>query len=93
MIHALKSNPYEPPTEADLKEADGSSGQNTLMQMQVIEFAGNVNRGLVFWDPGSNMNIVRRKFAEMLGVEGRPVVQFVQVRILNLGKLMCIGFR
>ena len=33
---------------------------------------------LVFWDTGSNINLVRKKFVEKLGLEGTPVTQYLQ---------------
>ena len=49
-----------------------------LMQVQWLECVGNVNQALAFWDTGSNVNLVRKKFAKMAGWESLPVVQQLQ---------------
>ena len=45
------------------------------MQVQWLEVEGDVNRGLVFWDAGSNVNLVRQEFARLAGWVGPHVVQ------------------
>ena len=48
------------------------------MQVQWLECVGNVNQALAFWDTGSNVNLVRKQFAEMAGWKGLPVFQQLQ---------------
>ena len=48
------------------------------MQVQRIEVQGNVSQAIVFWDTGSNVNLVRQDLAWLAGWEGRPVVQQLQ---------------
>ena len=60
------------------KSADDDPA-NVLMQVQYVEVEGKVNLACNFWDIGSNMNLVRKKFTEMVGSVGKPCVQLVQV--------------
>ena len=48
------------------------------MQVQWLEVQGDVNQALVFWDTGSNVNLVSQEFARRAGWEDRPVVQRLQ---------------
>ena len=45
------------------------------MQVQKITVLGNVTRAIVYWDTGSNVNLVRHDFARLAGWAGHPVVQ------------------
>ena len=63
------------PTEADLREADSRAGPNTLMQMMYVDFYGPIPGTVVaFFDNGSNIHLVRKEFAEKLGLKGKPCV-------------------
>ena len=67
------------PTDADLREADSRAGPNTLMQMMYVDFHGpNPGSGVAFFDNGSNIHLIRREFAEKLGLKGKPCTQLVQ---------------
>ena len=67
------------PTEADLREADSRAGPNTLMQMLYVDFHGpKPGTGVAFFDNGSNIHLIRKEFAEKLGLKGKPCVQLVQ---------------
>ena len=48
------------------------------MQVQKITVLGDVTRAVVYWDTGSNVNLVRKEFAKQAGWVGRPVVQRLQ---------------
>ena len=67
------------PSKEELEREDQTSGPNTLMQMQYLEVEGDVNLCSAFWDSGSNINLVRKGFVKMLGSQGLPCVQYVQV--------------
>ena len=74
--------PSKRPTTLNQSDLDGENGisePNTLMQIQYLEVEGDVNLCSTFWDSGSNINLVRRDFVKMLGSQGLPCVQFVQV--------------
>ena len=60
------------------KVEGGTAGARALMQVQRLEVQGKVSQALVFWDTGSNVNLVRQEFARLAGWEGRPVVQWLQ---------------
>ena len=66
------------PTRGELNQFE--SAQNILMQVQNITINNNKEQLslLVFWDSGSNMNLVRMRFARSLGLTGRPVRQYLQ---------------
>ena len=60
-------------------EVEGETDEaRTLMQVQWLEVQWDVNQALVFWDTGSNVNLVRQKFSRMASWEGCPVVQQLQ---------------
>ena len=48
------------------------------MQVQMITVLGDVTRAIVYWDTGSNVNLVRQEFARQAGWVDRPVVQRLQ---------------
>ena len=56
----------------------GTVGSRALMQVQEIAVLGNVTRAVVYWDTGSNVNLLRQEFARQAGWVGRPVVQRLQ---------------
>ena len=65
-----------PPLD-EMEEADAEP--RALMQIQWLEVEGkDVSRSLVFWDAKSNVNLVRKEFAELAELEGRTVVQQLQ---------------
>ena len=64
------------PTLDDVEGVE--AGPRALMQIQWLEVQGDVHLALVFWDAGSNVNLVRQEFARMAGWTGRPVVQPLQ---------------
>ena len=67
------------PTEEELQKADLRAGPNTLMQMLYVDFHGpNPSEGVAFFDNGSNIHLIRKEFAEKLGLEGKPCTQLVQ---------------
>ena len=47
------------------------------MQAQKITVLGDTTRAVVYWDTGSNVNLVRQEFARLAGWVG-PVVQRLQ---------------
>ena len=58
---------------------DRLANDEVLLKMMWAEFKGDkVNMGLVFFDDGSTLGLVRKKFVEMLGIKGRECVQWVQ---------------
>ena len=58
-----------------MDEVERTENPCALMQVQWLECVGKVNHALAFWDTGSNVNLVRKKFAKMAGWEGFPVIQ------------------
>ena len=69
--------PLSPPTNNEIGAAE--SDDLALLQVQWVDVeAEGENKGLVFWDSGSNVNLVRRKFAERAGWPGTQVVQHLQ---------------
>ena len=53
--------------------------RNVLLQVQWIGVKDVLEPCLTFWDTGSNINLIRRAFAEMAGLKGKPAVQYLQV--------------
>ena len=49
------------------------------MQVQKITVLGDVTRPIVYWDTGSNVNLVKQEFARQAGWVGQPVVQPLQL--------------
>ena len=76
-LYQTLQHPDCTPTDEDLE--CNEVGQDVLMQMQWVGFEGDVNQGLLFFDSSSNINLIRVKFAEMLGLKGRPCQQYVQL--------------
>ena len=57
------------PTE---KEIEASQNSATLMLLQRIPVKGAPADCLTFFDNGSNINLIRREFAEKAGLKGTP---------------------
>ena len=54
-----------------LAEVEGETvGVHALMQGQKITVLGDVTRAIVYWDTGSNVNLVRQEFARQAGWVG-----------------------
>ena len=67
----------EAPTEHDLV----LSNADTLLPMKHIPVKGNnvTATGVVFWDKGSTIVLIRKASAELLKLPGRPCSQYIQV--------------
>jgi len=63
-INSVAANGQVVPNEEDLLTVEN---RTALMQVQWVEVAtgenGNVQQAITFWDSGSNVTIVRRRFA------------------------------
>ena len=61
-----------------LKEVEAETAVvRALMQAQKITVLGDTTRAVVYWDTGSNVNLVRQEFARLAGWVG-SVVQRLQ---------------
>ena len=77
-VHASRSRGQLSPSPLTLDEVEMTENPCALMHVQWLECIGEVNHALAFWDSGSNVKLVRKKFAKMTGWEGLPVVQQLQ---------------
>ena len=50
----------------------------TLLQVQLVPFKGG-RKGIIFWDGGATIVLIRHAFAKMLGLRGQEVTQRIQV--------------
>ena len=65
------------PTIGEIKAADSVVA---LLQLQYVPVRSKtIKQASTFYDPGSNMNLVRRQFAKEAGWKGRPVLQTLQM--------------
>ena len=62
--------------EAVVHEEEGAV--HALMQVQSVEVAGAPRLGVIFWDNGSNVNMIRKAFAEEIGLNGKPAKHFLK---------------
>ncbi|WP_416879705.1 hypothetical protein, partial [Litorimonas sp.] len=46
---------------------------HTLLQVQFVTVEGAPRPAATFWDNGSNINMIRKEYAELLGIEGMQV--------------------
>ena len=61
----------------DLKQVDNSG--DVLLKFQDISVKGGDTRvGMVFWDDGSTICLIREEFAERLKIQGRRICLKVQ---------------
>ena len=64
------------PTIGEIEAADSIVA---LLQLQYIPVESKtIKQASTFYDPSSNVNLVRRQFAEEAGWKGRPVLQTLQ---------------
>ena len=72
-----KSPNFTAPTQAELEAANDT--QNALLPIQQVLVEGSSKSCNVFFDSGSNTNLVRHAYAQELGLPGAPVTQHLQV--------------
>ena len=72
-----RSPNYLAPGKMELETAEES--QNALLPIQQVQVGGASKPCVVFFDSGSNINLVRHAFAQELGLPGTPVTQHLQV--------------
>ena len=72
-----KSPNYVAPGKLEQETAEES--QKALLPIQRVEVGGANKPCVVFFDTGSNTNLVRHTFAQELGLPGTPVTQHLQV--------------
>jgi hypothetical protein len=65
-VNALRAS--VPPTMAELEAGDAAG---TLLQVQRVAVECEAKDCLVFWDSGSNINLVTKGFIEKAGLQGR----------------------
>ena len=59
-----------------VKEIEAADSVVALLQLQYIPVKSKtVKQASTFYDPGSNVNLVRKRFAKEAGWKGRPVLQ------------------
>ena len=64
------------PGAPTVKEIEAADGVHALFQLQYIPVKSkSVKQASTFYDPGSNKNLVRKRFAKEAGWKGRPVLQ------------------
>lgn len=62
-----------------VKEIEAADNIVALLQLQDIPVkSSTVKQASTFYDPGSNVNLVRKQFAKEAGWKGRPVLQSLQ---------------
>ena len=71
-----KSPIYVAPGRRELETAEQS--QNALLPIQRVEVGGAKKPCVVFFDSGSNTNLIRHTYAQELGLPGTPVTQHLQ---------------
>ena len=59
-----------------LEDVEVANLENSLMQVQAVETKSGL-KAVVFWDSGSNCNMVSRTFAKKAGYKGIPVQQSI----------------
>ena len=74
-----KSPNYVAPMRVVLETAENS--QNALLPIQQVEVEGPNKPCTVFFDSGSNTNLVHHAYAQQLGLPGTPVTQHLQVTV------------
>ena len=72
-----KSLNYVTPGKRELEAAENSA--NALLPIQEIEVGGAPVTCVVFFDSGSNTNLICAAYAQQLGLPGTPVTQHLQV--------------
>ena len=72
-----KSLNYVAPRKMELEAAEYFS--NALLPIQKIEVGGAPVTCVVFFDSGSNTNLIHAAYAQQLGLPGTPVTQHLQV--------------
>ena len=72
-----KSPNYIAPSQAELEAAINT--QNVLLPIQQVLVEGLSKLCNVFFNSGSNTNLVRHAYAQELGLPGSPVTQHLQV--------------
>merc|ERR1711867_203587 len=64
------------PGAPSIKEIEAADSIHALLQLQLIPVKSKtVKQASMFYDPGSNMNLVRKWFVKEAGWKGRPVLQ------------------
>ena len=64
------------PGTPTIKEIEAADSVIALLQLQYMPVkSGTVKQASTFYDPGSNVNLVRKQFAKEAGWKGRPVLQ------------------
>jgi hypothetical protein len=58
------------PTDEDVSAGESAT---TLTQVQTVTLGGDVKEGVVFWDTGSNLNLVTASLAQRAGWSGKVV--------------------
>lgn len=66
------------PADGELEVTDKSMYALLQLQRLPVQTAHGINTPLVFWDPGSNVNMVTRRFTKMAGWQGTPTAQLLQ---------------
>ena len=51
--------------------------QHTLLQVQSVPVYGAPRDAVTFWDNGSNVNMIRKAYAELLQLVGTPIKHFL----------------
>ena len=72
-----KSPNFTAPMQVELEAANDI--QNALLPIQQVPVEGSSKSCNVFFDSGSNTNLVRHAYAQQLGLPGSPVTQHLQV--------------
>ena len=59
-----------------IKEIEAADSVVALLQLQYVPVKSRtVKQASTFYDPGSNVNLIRRQFAKEAGWKGQPVLQ------------------
>ena len=67
------------PGAPTIKEIEAADSVEALLQLQFVPVKSKtVKQASTFYDPGSNVNLVRKGFAKEAGWKGRPVLQTLQ---------------